>query len=113
MPNSRAKGCRGEREWRDFLREHLNCPDARRGQQYAGGPDSPDVVGGIPGTHPEVKRTEKLSLYPAMEQAISDADGTIPYVAHKRNRQDWLVIVRADDLEAFCRAVVANLEGGE
>jgi hypothetical protein len=41
---------------------------------------------------------EALSLYPAMEQAIRDADeGKIPVVAHRRNHKEWLVIMRLDD----------------
>jgi len=40
--NSREKGKRGERQWRDELR--ANGYTARRGQQFAGSPDSPDVV---------------------------------------------------------------------
>ena len=67
---SRDKGKRGEREIAGLLRDYGY--DARRGVQYHGGADSPDVVG-LPGVHIEVKRTETLSLYPAMEQAKHDA----------------------------------------
>ena len=42
MINSRAKGARGERMWRDQLRAEGYT--AKRGQQHAGGQDSPDVV---------------------------------------------------------------------
>ena len=35
--NSREKGKRGERQWRDELR--ANGYDARRGQQFSGSPD--------------------------------------------------------------------------
>ena len=94
--NSRSKGCRGEREWAEYLREH-GYPEARRGRQYSGSPDSPDVVCGIPDTHAEVKRTETISPYKAMDQAIRDAGDDVPYVAHRRNDKIWLVILRADD----------------
>jgi len=40
--NSREKGKRGERQWRDELR--ANGYAARRGQQFSGSPDSPDVI---------------------------------------------------------------------
>ena len=40
--NSRQKGARGERQWRDELR--ANGYVARRGQQFSGSADSPDVV---------------------------------------------------------------------
>lgn len=96
MTNSRAKGCRGEREWRDQLREagfH-----ARRGQQFSGGTDSPDVIcPSLPSIHFEVKRTEALSIYTAMSQACDDAGSKMPVVAHKRNNRQWLVILTAKD----------------
>ena len=105
--NSRDKGKRGEREWAAFLREHFDCKDARRGVQYSGGTDSPDVVNGIPGTHAEVKRTERLQLHKAMAQAIADAgSGAVPYVASKRNRDDWLVTLRASDLKRLAELLV-------
>lgn len=107
--NSRAKGQRGEREWAAWLRDNLGCTEARRGQQHRGGPDSPDVLGGIAGTHCEVKLVEKLSLYAAMDQAVREAgENAVPYVAHRRNRKPWLVIVQAHDLLAFVRAVATR-----
>jgi len=95
--NSRDKGKRGEREWAAYLTE-LGF-DARRGVQYHGGPDSPDICGGIPGTHAEVKRVERLNIHDAIQQAQDDSGGTlIPYVAHRRNRSEWLVTLRARDI---------------
>jgi len=109
MPlNSRRKGARGELEWAATLRA-LGFPAARRGQQHRGGPESPDVAGGIPGTHCEVKRVERLNLYDAIEQAVRDAEGRIPYVAHRRNRSGWLITLRADDITAFAKAVLEGL----
>jgi hypothetical protein len=40
--NSRQKGARGERQWRDELR--ADGYEARRGQQFCGSAESPDVV---------------------------------------------------------------------
>ncbi len=95
--NSRSKGCRGEREWRDVLNA-AGFLGAKRGQQHSGGTDSPDVIcESMPEFHPEVKRTETLSLYVAMEQAINDAGTKIPYVAHRRNGKDWLVCMLGQD----------------
>src|SRR6476619_427503 len=69
--NSRQKGKRGERQWRDELR--ANGYDARRGQQFSGSPDSPDVVcDALPWIHFEVKAVEKLNIEDAMEQARRD-----------------------------------------
>lgn len=93
--NSRAKGCRGEREWRDQLRE-AGFLNARRGQQYAGGTDSPDVIcPELPDVHFEVKRVESGNPYNWHDQASCDAAGKIPIVAHKRNGKKWLVILEA------------------
>lgn len=95
--NSRAKGCRGEREWRDQLRA-AGFKSARRGQQFSGGSDSPDVVcEELPGIHWEVKRVEAGNLYNWLAQAERDAGTKIPHVAHKRNGQGWVVISRAED----------------
>ena len=92
--NSRAKGAAGERELADFLRQHNVV--ARRGQQFHGGPGSPDVVTDLDGIHFECKRVEKGSLYDWMEQATKDAGTNIPVVAHRRNRKDWVAILPLD-----------------
>ena len=93
---SREKGKRGERDAAQFLREH-GYMDAKRGQQYHGGPDSPDVLG-VPGLHIEVKRTETLQLYKALEQAQQDASGIeFPVVMHRRNARKWVCILDAED----------------
>lgn len=103
----RRKGQRGELEWRDYLRSEFGLSDARRGRQFSGSPDSPDVVGGWPGTYGEVKRVEKININKAMEQAEGDCgEESIPYVAHRRNRKPWLVTLRACDVERFARAVI-------
>lgn len=95
--NSRAKGKRGELEAAAELRKHGY--EARRGQQFSGGGESPDVVHSIPGVHLEVKRVEKGALYNWLEQAIRDAGpGKVPIVMHKRNRQEWVAVLRFDDM---------------
>ena len=91
---SRDKGKRGEAEVAHLLQNYGY--DAKRGCQYHGGPDSPDVVG-LPGYHIEVKRTERLDLYGAMEQTKRDAGSDTPVVFHRRNGKEWLVILRAED----------------
>ena len=69
--NSREKGKRGERQWRDELR--ANGYAARRGQQFSGSPDSPDVVcDSLPWVHFEVKAVERLNIEDAMAQARRD-----------------------------------------
>lgn len=93
---SRQKGKRGEREFAALLR---SCGiEARRGVQYQGGPESPDVVSSLP-VHWEVKRVESLRIYDAIKQATEEAArGMMPVVAHKRNNGDWLAIMRMQDL---------------
>ena len=105
--NSREKGKRGERQWRDELR--ANGYAARRGQQFAGSPDSPDVIcDGLPWAHFEVKLVERLDLYAAMDQARRDSAGKAPLVAHRRNFWPWLVTM---DAERFYRLLKQDLTG--
>ena len=100
---SRDKGKRGEREVAELLRDH-GIP-ARRGVQYAGGPDAPDVVG-FDGVHIEVKRAETLRLYPALEQALADRrPGDIATVWHRPSGRPWAVIMLAADFIALMRAL--------
>lgn len=99
--NSRDKGKRGEREWAQVLRD-MGFTSARRGMQFSGSPESPDVVGGIPNTHAEVKRVENLNINEAMKQAIRDSSpDQVPYVAHRRNGTPWLVTLLASDMPRF------------
>lgn len=105
---SRDKGKRGEREAAALLREHGF--DARRGCQYHGGPDSPDVVAQDLPVHFEIKRTERLSLYPAIEQAAQDAGtGEMPVVFHRQSRKPWLAIMPAEDLLDLLRQIYRNI----
>lgn len=97
MINSKQKGKRGELDFKNLLIEHGF--DARRGQQFCGSKDSPDVVcNALPSVHFEVKYTEKFNAYDAVAQAKRDAgDYKLPVVAHRRNNHDWLVIMPAQD----------------
>ena len=95
--NSKRKGKIGELQWRDQLRA-AGYIQARRGQQFSGSPDSPDVVcPELDQYHFETKRVERLNIVHAMAQAIGDAGAKIPIVAHRRNNSIWLVTMRADD----------------
>lgn len=106
MPkNSRQKGARGERDWRDELQ--AMGFDARRGQQFAGGPESPDVVcPSLSAISFEVKRGSEdyialgTKLDRAMEQARRDAGLKVPMVAWKQDRRPWcLTWVGADNVQ--------------
>lgn len=97
MINSKQKGNRGEREFANYLKKKGIF--ARRGQQYSGSPDSPDVVTELKDYHFEVKRVERLELYKAMEQAEADkGQNQIPIVAYRKNNKEWVAIVKMDDL---------------
>ena len=93
--NSREKGKRGERMLAEELRE-AGYKDARRGVQYQGGTDSPDVVG-IPNVHVECKFCEKAEIRKWMAQSIRDAGDKIPTVMWKKSREEWLVVMRLTD----------------
>lgn len=100
--NSREKGKTGEREFAALCREH-GFENARRGQQYSG-LEGKDVVG-LEGIHIEVKRVERLNIDKAMKQSIEDSkDGEIPIVAHRKNREEWKVTMRAEDWLEFYKA---------
>jgi hypothetical protein len=111
--NSREKGKRGERQWRDELR--ANGYAARRGQQFSGSPDSPDVVcDALPWIHFEVKAVERLNIEDAMEQARRDCGvrsaecgiQRIPVVAHRRSFRAWLVTMEAEAFFNFLSGVL-------
>ena len=113
---SREKGKRGERQWRDELR--ANGYHARRGQQFSGSPDSPDVVcEELDWLHFEVKAVERLNIEDAMEQARRDAGASrtgqqkIPVVAHKRSFRPWLVTITAEVFFQFLRGDVPAMDG--
>lgn len=95
--NSRQKGKRGELSFVAFLKEKMGAK-ARRGLQYSGSADSPDVVSDLP-FYFEVKLREKLNIYEAMDKAVEDSNGSskTPVIAWRKNRRDWLIILRAED----------------
>jgi len=102
--NSRSKGKTGELEWAAFMRLHFGV-NTRRGCQYAGGVDSPDVIG-WEGTHAEVKRVERLNIGLSMKRCEEDSMGqAIPYVAHRKNREEWMITLRASDLLDFLECI--------
>lgn len=64
---SRTKGKVYERHISNRLKAMGH--NTRRGVQFQGGPDSPDVVG-IPGVHIECKHMAKVNVHAAMKQAV-------------------------------------------
>lgn len=92
---SREKGKRGEREASNFFKEYGY--DTKRGVQYHGGPDSPDVAG-LPDVHLEVKRVQALRLYDALSQSEADSgESEFPVVMHRKDREQWVIIQPIED----------------
>ncbi len=98
---SKSKGARGEREAAKELNKIFNI-DAYRGRQYSGSPESPDVVA-MPEVHFEVKRTERLQLYPSLDQSSNDSGDSIPVVLHRKNRRKWILVAYLDDIPDLCK----------
>ena len=95
--NSKEKGGRGERLLAKELQKYGY--DARRGQQFKGGADSPDVLG-LPGVHIECKFYKDPLTWAQkeqfMQQAVRDSEGkNMPAVFHKANRKEWEVTLRS------------------
>lgn len=93
---SRTKGSAGEREVVNILKSRGY--DAKRSFFQVGG-DREDVTG-IPGYAIEVKRVERLAIWPALEQAANAAKsvGAKPLLAFRRNRSEWHVALPLTDL---------------
>lgn len=108
---SRRKGKVGERECAAEMGELLGV-QARRGVQFQGGPDSPDVV--LPGVnlHVECKRVERLKLWDAIDQAKADAPaGSVPCVWHRCNRRKSVVIVETERLVDMAIEILRARDG--
>lgn len=111
--NSRTKGKRGELELSKELQRIFGV-DCRRGQQFSGSNESPDVVG-FPGVHIECKRVEQLNLYSAIDQATSDSAGSdnVPVVFHRKNGRKWLVTVELESLLKLSERVIESTQPGK
>ena len=106
MTQSRRKGAEFERTLARTLREYGY--NARRGVQYQGGPDSPDVLG-LPGIHIEAKAVERLNIVDAYSQSKADAGvDEFPVVMHKKNYcpimvtmslEHWVELYKAFEVE--------------
>ena len=108
MTNSRRKGAVGERQAAAEIRRILRT-EARRGRQFSGSDESPDIITDLVGVHFEVKRAETFRVYAAMDQAIADAGENIPVILHRMNNQPWVVVVRLDDLPKLAVQVYLTL----
>lgn len=109
--NGKRKGKTGELELVRKLKEHGY--DVRRSVQYNGKEEKgqADLLG-LPGVHIECKRTERLSLYDAVNQAKRDSNGTgeLPIVFHRKNNCEWLAIMPLDDFITLYREYGAGFD---
>jgi len=116
---SRRKGGVGERE-ACRLMEGLttvkwkrSAIQSRRGGREAADiiPDDEDGSSVIPdeivALHIEVKRQKQPNLFGALKQAVGDCEGTsrLPMVLARREREEWVVMLRAGDLLRLARAL--------
>jgi len=106
---SREKGKAGEREAAGEWAKAFGGT-ARRGVQFQGSKDSPDIVTDHANIHIEVKRCESGSLYLWLAQAKFDCGGKIPVVLHRKNKKKWVVIMELDDAPAFVREISGDTE---
>jgi hypothetical protein len=106
--NSREKGKRGERMWRDQLKA-AGYTNSRRGQQFSGDESAPDVIcEDLPHLHFEVKYTQRPNIEAALIQAHSDCGSKLPVVASYRTGgklKEWVVSMPA---EAFFKIIQNN-----
>ena len=110
--NSRDKGARFERRIAKMLREYGY--EAERGQQHAGGKDSPDVKHNMPRIHIEAKDVEKLNIWSALEQSKRDAgEDEIPVVMFKRNRTQVYVAMPFEEFMDLFQAWERELKEKE
>lgn len=101
MPiNSRAKGKRAELQLCRILTE--TWPTAGRNLDQFGD-QKMDVIN-TPGVHWQCKHVERLNIWGALEQAISESAPTdLPVVAFKRNRTAWYGALELEELIALIR----------
>lgn len=110
--NSRSKGKRGELELAELLRSYGYT--ARRGVQFKGGVDSPDVVcEDLPWVHFECKLVEAGNPYVWLDQAERDAGDKLPIVAHRRSRREWIAVLSFDDLMLYLIGVKRGRQADE
>lgn len=95
---SRNKGKRGERKWRDRLREEgFHAERTGWMQSRGGGTDVPDVQSEDLNVHFEVKTVERLNLNAALDQAQGDAGGKPVAIVYQQSRREPLIIMPARD----------------
>ena len=107
MPQSRAKGSRGEREAAAAWTAATGLIGERTAQR-TGKTGLPDITVGISSLHCEVKRRARLGCSEFMRQAERDARQRIPFVLMREDGDSgWLAMVRLENLVQLAEALVA------
>lgn len=101
--NNRERGKRGERDARDAVREYLGVRGAYRAAQSSGSLSAD--LGGTGDIHFEVKLRKSLAVYEFIEQALRDCKNKVPAVLMRRDRDEWLLMVRLKDAMRFMGAL--------
>ena len=99
MPiNSKAKGKRNELAWVHLLKA-AGYPSARRGQQFKGTEDSPDIIcPELDMIHFECKSGSRIDIWKTLKQAHNDkAQEELAVVAAHKDREPWIVCMTAED----------------
>jgi hypothetical protein len=98
--NSRSKGKRAELQLCRILSE--TWPEAGRNLDQFGN-QKMDVIN-TPGVHWQCKHVERLNIWAALDQAITESAATdLPVVAFKRNRSQWFGALDLSELVALLR----------
>ena len=103
--DSRAKGCRGERNAAETLRDTFGWKSARRSQQFCGADSTADlIVEENPDIYWEIKRVQRLNVPKTMEKAKEDCGRKTPVLMHRRNGEQWLLTIYLSDLPRLAHA---------
>lgn len=93
---SRNKGKGFERDCANKIKKRGF--DCRRGQQFRGGSDSPDIVSeSLSEFNFECKAREQLNLWETYEKCLAEAPGKVPVTIWKKNHKVPLVIMEFHD----------------
>jgi len=104
--NSKTKGKRGELEAAAAINAVLPHAEARRSVQYSGTGGASDVTApGLKNIWIEVKRVERLNIHQVMEKALEQCGALTPIVVHRRNKEEWLLTIRLEDVKRFVKGV--------
>lgn len=110
--NSKQKGKRGELEVAHIF-SSAGFP-TRRGVQYSGGKDSPDVVVDIISDyfHFEVKNTSKLQIGPLIQQMKRDAEFKVPIGVFKLPQYGWNIVMNFQTFLDLLQVLLESESGG-